>query len=74
MSMRLFHFERDEDASGVSGTGVVAHGVEFNDGTCAVRWNSSMASTAVFSSMDDIVAIHGHDGKTRIVYARVPEF
>jgi hypothetical protein len=42
--MRIFHFFRHEDASGVSGTGVVAEGVEFTNGWCAVRWLSQTSS------------------------------
>ena len=36
--MRTFELHRDTDVSGVSGTGVVAEGVEFADGTTVVRW------------------------------------
>ena len=43
-SMRIFHFFRHEDASGVGGTGVVAEGVEFTNGWCAVRWLSQTSS------------------------------
>jgi hypothetical protein len=35
--MRLFLLIRNEDVSGVSGTGIVAEGVEFSDGTVAMR-------------------------------------
>lgn len=67
--MRLFELLRNEDATGVSGTGVVAEGVEFSDGSCAMRWRSSLASTAIYGSVDDVVAIHGHEGRTRLIYA-----
>ncbi len=66
--MRRFHLQRDEDASGVSGTGVVAEGVEFTDGSCALRWRTTTASTAVYDSAEDLVAIHGHEGRTRLVW------
>jgi hypothetical protein len=36
--MKLFHLERTEDASGVSGIGEVAEGVVFEDGTVGLRW------------------------------------
>lgn len=35
---RLFVLDRVEDVSGVSGTGVVAEGIEFSDGVGALRW------------------------------------
>lgn len=35
-------------------------GVEFSDGTVAVRWLTAKRSTAVWASLDDMLAIHGH--------------
>jgi hypothetical protein len=66
--MRRFELHRDEDATGVSGTGVVAEGVQFADGTCAMRWLSEHPSTALYDTADDIVRIHGHGGLTRLVW------
>jgi len=58
--------------SGVSGEGVVAQGIEFPDGRVAYRWHTtevSMAATAQFAdSIEDVEAIHGHDGATTIIY------
>lgn len=66
--MRRFALDRVEDASGVSGTGVVAEGVEFSDGRVALRWRTAVTSVAIYDSMADLVAIHGHEGRTRVVY------
>lgn len=66
--MRRFELHRFEDASGVSGTGVVAQGVQFDDGTCALRWLSQYASTAVYANVRDLELIHGHQGRTRLVW------
>ena len=41
--MRLFKLQRKVDCSGVSGTGVVAEGVEFDDGQVALRWLTAHA-------------------------------
>jgi hypothetical protein len=66
--MRMFVLERDEDETGVSGTGVVAEGVEFTDGSAVMKWIvGEHRSTALYTSMESIKAIHGHGGKTRIV-------
>ena len=35
--MKLFQLHRHEDESGVSGTGIVAEGVQFSDGKCALK-------------------------------------
>lgn len=61
---RRFHLIRHEDETGVSGTGVIVEGVEFTDGTVALRWRSEHTSTAVFASIGDVRAVHGHGGKT----------
>ena len=66
--MRTFVLERDEDVTGISGTGVVAEGVEFEDGTVALRWCvGEHRSTVIWPHIGAVKAIHGHDGKTRIV-------
>lgn len=66
--MRRFVLNRKEDVSGVSGTGVVAEGIEFSDGSVAIRWKTSRASTTIWNSVDDAVAIHGHGGLTVLEY------
>lgn len=65
----LFTLQRDEDESGVSGTGVVADGVRWPDGSAVMRWRTEYASTAVYASMEDLRCIHGHGGRTRVVWA-----
>jgi hypothetical protein len=64
--MLLFELHRLEDETGISGTGRVAEGVQFSDGSCAMRWLTPLASTAIYASIEDIDAIHGHGGKTVI--------
>ena len=66
--MRRFELHREHDVSGISGTGTVAEGVEFSDGSCVIRWRTGRASTVIWSSIDDVVAIHGHGGATRLVW------
>lgn len=67
--MKRFYLVRREDVSGTSGVGTVAEGVEFDDGTGAVlHWLTKLSSTAVYRSMADLVAIHGHDGRTQVVW------
>jgi hypothetical protein len=64
--MRLFLLIRNEDVSGVSGTGIVAEGVEFSDGTVAMRWLRRLFSVAFYGSIRDVLAIHGHGGRTQV--------
>ena len=77
MSARLFQVVREADITGVSGTGVVADGVEFPDGTAVVRWRELepgnpnyergvRATTVVFPNVRAVEALHGHNGATRL--------
>lgn len=66
---RLFHLQRDVDETGVSGAGHVADGVRWADGTVTLRWLGPYASTVIWQSLDHAMAVHGHDGKSRIVWA-----
>lgn len=63
----VFVLYREHDETGVSGTGVVAEGVTFSDGTVALRWVTGHRSTVVWDSLEDAIAVHGHNGKTRVV-------
>lgn len=63
-----FTLNRVEDESGVSGTGVVAVGARFPGGKCTLQWLTSVASTAVYDSIWDLEAIHGHGGKTKVAW------
>lgn len=67
---RAFILQRDLDVTGVSGVGVVAWGVEFPDGVCALRWTSQWPTSVVFhdEGMEGVKAVHGHDGKTRVIF------
>lgn len=65
---RRFYLQRDEDESGISGTGRVVDGVQFNDGTVVIRWNSETASTAIYKNMKELEFLHSHDGKTRVIW------
>jgi hypothetical protein len=69
--MRTFVLRRSEDVSGISGTGDVAEGVVFDSGKVVVAWNphktlAKVTTVVVFDSVDDVVKLHGHDGRTRV--------
>lgn len=75
----IFTLVRDEDVTGLSGTGAVGDGVVFPDGTTAMRWRELptdhpnyirgvRATTVVYPNVDAVYALHGHSGATRIVW------
>lgn len=68
--MRRFFLDRGRDSTGVSGLGIVAEGVKFNDEVVVLRWKSDWPTSVVFHDrgMESIEAIHGHGGDTAIVW------
>lgn len=64
--MRTFHLVRGEDLTGVSGTGVVAEGIQFSDGNVAMRWLSEHRSTVLWADIDTAMKVHGHNGSTYV--------
>lgn len=39
-------------------------GVQFDDGACAIRWVSDYPSNTHHDSIENVIAVHGHGGKT----------
>lgn len=67
--MRTFILVRREDVTGVSGTGKVVEGVVFSDGSVVLKWVvGEHRSTVHWDSIESVLAIHGHDGKTELVW------
>jgi hypothetical protein len=68
---RLYYLKRSEDVSGNSGVGRVAEVAVFSNGTAVVQWTPDrnrlrVASTVVYQSVGDLLAVHGHDGRTTL--------
>jgi hypothetical protein len=66
--LKRFHFERHEDVSGTSGCGIVAEGCQFPDGKVVVYWMGTHSSINIYSSIEDVIYIHGHQGRTKVVF------
>jgi hypothetical protein len=64
--IRRFRLDRQEDPTGVSGTGCVAQGVVFSDGTTVVRWMGDHPTTTTHPSIESVEHIHCHEGRTKI--------
>ncbi|MFE2457543.1 hypothetical protein [Streptomyces sp. NPDC059402] len=65
---RRFHLQRTHDVTGVSGTGRVANGVLWPDGTVSIRWAGDRPSTVFWDDVAHAEAVHGHGGHTVIVW------
>lgn len=65
---RRFVLDRKEDATGTSGVGVVAEGLMFSNGKVALGWYSHYGAVNVYDSIEVVRVLHGHQGKTKIVW------
>jgi hypothetical protein len=52
----------------VSGTGVVAEGVQFTSGKCVLNWLSNVSAVNVYDTIEAVETIHGHEGSTVVVF------
>lgn len=75
MAARRFAIQRDHDATGVSGTGMVAEGVVFSNGRVALQWcvGGKPNSLTTYQTVEDLLTIHNHvgtvhEGGTYIVF------
>ncbi|MEM1255481.1 MAG: hypothetical protein AAGI69_23840 [Cyanobacteria bacterium P01_H01_bin.21] len=68
---KTFYLQRNEDWSGISGTGLVAVGFEFERLTM-LHWFGKDGSTFWYESVALIEQIHGHEGRTQIVRCLTP--
>ena len=66
--LQVFQLLRDEDPSGVSGVGRVAVGVVFPSGKVVLEWLGSYSTFGIYDDLGQVEQIHGHGGKTRIVF------
>lgn len=67
--IKRFVLVRNEDVTGVSGVGIVAEGVRLSRGKAVLCWLSNgVSSIVIHESMENLIKIHGHGGKTKIVW------
>ena len=66
--MKRFQLHRNTDVSGISGIGIVAEGIEFSDGMCALTWLTEFHVVSIFENMKSIEHVHGHDGNTKVIF------
>ena len=66
--MKRFYLDRANDETGVSGTGFIAEGVELRDGRVVLCWLGNFRSTILYDNIEAVVKVHGHGGKTVVIY------
>ncbi len=72
MSIRRFNLIRKDDLTGISGVGIIAEGAEYSNGSVALTWLTPHWSGAWFISIHEVKHIHGHNGKTKVVWIDPP--
>jgi len=72
ISFRRFELVRYEDETGISGFGKIAEGVQFSSGKCVIAWIREIPSVTVYDTVDQVISIHGHDGKTELRWIDTP--
>lgn len=61
-----FVLERVEDVTGVSGTGIIAHGVRLPTGRCVMEWAGEIEhSIVIWSSVAAMLIVVTHKGKNQ---------
>lgn len=71
---RTFTLVRNDDETGISGTGLIAVGVEFPSGICVIEWVTKYQSIGVYPNIEELVLIHGHHGKTVVEWTEEPGY
>ena len=67
-STKAFHLLRKEDATGISGTGIVAVGVQLPTGRAVLEWLGSINSITIHQDMEQLAAVHCHGGLTEVIW------
>jgi hypothetical protein len=69
-----FVLARHSDPSGISGTGLIAEGVEWTGGTADLHWLTEHETFVHWpGGIAAILAIHGHNGATVVRWLDVAE-
>lgn len=68
---RRFELHRQTDVSGISGTGIVADGVVWEDGSATIRWRGDRPSIVHWQDIAHAESVHGHGGFTEFVFLDV---
>lgn len=65
--LKEYILQRNEDFSGVSGTGEVAIGIVLPSGKGIHEWTRYIKSINIYPNIESVEHIHGHEGRTKVV-------
>lgn len=72
VKLQEFYLLRKKDLSGLSGTGIVARGIELQSGRAVLEWLGKYKTITVFDNIQQIIDIHGHEGATELCLGSPP--
>jgi DNA polymerase III epsilon subunit-like protein len=70
--VKTFVLHRTQDPTGISGTGIVAAGCVLPSGKVVLEWRGPRASITIHDTLDNVTAIHCHNGATVIEWDPEP--
>lgn len=73
MKAQPIYLKRNQDISGVSGTGIVAVGVQLPSGQCVIEWLTFTSSIGIYRNVEHITEVHGHEGSTEVCFGDPPQ-
>lgn len=71
--MKRLYLERAVDSTGITGTGRIAEGVMLSSGKVVLQWPTQYQSISIYDSVSDVLAVHGHNGTTSVVFVDTEE-
>jgi len=64
---KVYKMLRNQDVSGINGTGLVGWATEYPNGMTTVCWEGDIKSVVMYQSLDEAIKIHGHGGATLFI-------
>lgn len=72
--MRRFILDRSQDITGISGTGVIAYGIEWlPDGPCDLFWLRTK-TTGQYPSIKSLQSIHCYNDNAKVIWVENEHF
>ena len=72
--MKKFYLLRHRDLHNNSGTGTVAEGIIFGDGSGSYTWLTKHKTVTTFVKVKDVIDLHGHGGATEMVIEGIKKY
>ena len=65
---RIFNLVREVDSTGLSGTGIVAQGIQFDNGNVVVCWLLNISSIVLFENLEDFKSVSCSHSRSEVKF------